>query len=146
MFLELFVRVVVLLWFVVEVGECILVFYVQDFDVFEKVDGFLVIVVDVVVEVVIQVGFLRICFMVIVVVEEVVEVGRLLFGVFWYFFVDFFDGMKEFVKKNGEFIVNIVLIENGRLVFGVVYVLVLGDFYWGGGLLVDLDLLGVVVD
>ena len=40
-------------------------------------------------------------------------------GRFW--LVDPLDGTKEFIKKNGEFTVNIALIENGRPVFGVVY-------------------------
>jgi 3'(2'), 5'-bisphosphate nucleotidase len=35
--------------------------------------------------------------------------------------VDPLDGTREFVKKNGEFTVNIALIEDGRPVLGVVY-------------------------
>jgi 3'(2'), 5'-bisphosphate nucleotidase len=46
---------------------------------------------------------------------------------FW--LVDPLDGTKEFIKRNGEFTVNIALIENGRPVLGVVYVPVLGDIY-----------------
>lgn len=38
-----------------------------------------------------------------------------------YFLVDPFDGTKEFIKKNGEFTVNIALIQNGESVMGVVY-------------------------
>lgn len=36
--------------------------------------------------------------------------------------IDPLDGTKEFIKKNGEFTVNIALIENGVPVLGVVYV------------------------
>lgn len=36
--------------------------------------------------------------------------------------IDPLDGTKEFIKKNGEFTVNIALIENGNPVLGVVYV------------------------
>lgn len=36
--------------------------------------------------------------------------------------VDPLDGTKEFVKKNGEFTVNIALIEDQKPVFGVIYV------------------------
>ncbi len=36
--------------------------------------------------------------------------------------VDPLDGTKEFVKRNGEFTVNIALIENGSPVLGVIYV------------------------
>lgn len=39
---------------------------------------------------------------------------------FW--IVDPLDGTKEFIKKNGEFTVNIALIEDGMPVLGVVYV------------------------
>lgn len=39
---------------------------------------------------------------------------------FW--IVDPLDGTKEFIKKNGEFTVNIALIESGKPVLGVVYV------------------------
>lgn len=48
---------------------------------------------------------------------------------FW--LVDPLDGTKEFIKKNGEFTVNIALIENGKAVFGVVFAPVLEVTYWG---------------
>ncbi|MEO8086047.1 MAG: 3'(2'),5'-bisphosphate nucleotidase CysQ [Bacteroidota bacterium] len=35
--------------------------------------------------------------------------------------VDPLDGTKEFIKRNGEFTVNIALVENGVSVFGVIY-------------------------
>ena len=47
---------------------------------------------------------------------------------FW--MVDPLDGTKEFVKRNGEFTVNIALIENGRSVMGVLLVPVTGKLYW----------------
>ena len=39
-----------------------------------------------------------------------------------YWLVDPLDGTKEFIKRNGEFTVNIALIENGEPVLGAVYV------------------------
>ncbi len=48
-----------------------------------------------------------------------------------YWLVDPLDGTKEFIKKNGEFTVNIALIENGRPVMGVVYAPVLKTIYYG---------------
>ena len=36
--------------------------------------------------------------------------------------VDPLDGTKEFIKKNGEFTVNIALVKNGRPVLGVIYI------------------------
>ena len=46
-----------------------------------------------------------------------------------YWLVDPLDGTREFVKRNGEFTVNIALIENGRSVMGVVYAPVLDVIY-----------------
>jgi 3'(2'), 5'-bisphosphate nucleotidase len=48
---------------------------------------------------------------------------------FW--LVDPLDGTKEFIKRNGEFTVNIALIEAGRPVLGVVYAPVLDVCYLG---------------
>jgi 3'(2'), 5'-bisphosphate nucleotidase len=49
---------------------------------------------------------------------------------FW--LIDPLDGTKEFIAKNGEFTVNIALIDQGRSVLGVVYAPVLDLLYWGG--------------
>lgn len=43
--------------------------------------------------------------------------------------VDPLDGTKEFVKKTGEFTINVALVEDGRPVLGVVHVPVLGRTY-----------------
>lgn len=48
-----------------------------------------------------------------------------------YWLVDPLDGTKEFVKRNGEFTVNIALIEDHRPVLGVVHVPVTGVSYVG---------------
>ncbi|MEM5528929.1 3'(2'),5'-bisphosphate nucleotidase CysQ [Gammaproteobacteria bacterium AS21] len=48
-----------------------------------------------------------------------------------YWLVDPLDGTKEFVSRNGEFTVNIALIDNGKAIFGVVYAPVLDQLYWG---------------
>jgi 3'(2'), 5'-bisphosphate nucleotidase len=53
-----------------------------------------------------------------------------------YWLVDPLDGTREFVKRNGEFTVNIALIERHRPVLGVVLAPVTGDAYvaeHGGG-------------
>lgn len=49
---------------------------------------------------------------------------------FW--MVDPLDGTKEFIKRNGEFTVNIALIENHVPTIGVVYVPVKDTLYLGG--------------
>ena len=48
-----------------------------------------------------------------------------------YWLIDPLDGTKEFIKRNGEFTVNIALIEDGAPVVGVVYVPVSGVLYQG---------------
>lgn len=45
--------------------------------------------------------------------------------------VDPLDGTKEFIKRNGEFTVNIALVENSVPVAGVIYVPVKKILYWG---------------
>lgn len=44
--------------------------------------------------------------------------------------VDPIDGTKEFIKRNGEFTVNIALIENQKPIAGVVLVPALGELYF----------------
>jgi 3'(2'), 5'-bisphosphate nucleotidase len=46
-----------------------------------------------------------------------------------YWLVDPLDGTREFIKRNGEFTVNIALIEDGVAVLSVVYVPVTGVTY-----------------
>ena len=48
-----------------------------------------------------------------------------------FFLVDPLDGTKGFVAKNGQFTVNIGLVENHKVIAGVIYVPVTGDVYWG---------------
>ena len=45
--------------------------------------------------------------------------------------VDPLDGTKEFIKRNGEFTVNIALVEDGTPVLGVIYVPVKQQLYYG---------------
>jgi len=48
----------------------------------------------------------------------------------YFWMLDPLDGTKEFVKKNGEFTVNIALIHQSSVVLGAVYTPVIGDLYW----------------
>ncbi|WP_269517840.1 3'(2'),5'-bisphosphate nucleotidase CysQ [Alteromonas sp. BMJM2] len=48
-----------------------------------------------------------------------------------YWLVDPLDGTKEFIKKNGEFTVNIALIEDGKPTMGIVYAPALNKSYVG---------------
>lgn len=49
----------------------------------------------------------------------------------WCWLVDPVDGTKEFVKRNGQFTVNIGLVENGVPIFGIVSIPVSGEIYYG---------------
>lgn len=49
----------------------------------------------------------------------------------YFWMVDPLDGTKEFIKKNGEFTVNIALIHEGKAVAGVLFSPVLGWLYSG---------------
>ncbi len=51
-------------------------------------------------------------------------------GCFW--LIDPLDGTKEFIARNGEFTINIALIEDGRCTLGVVYAPAIDALYWGG--------------
>lgn len=44
--------------------------------------------------------------------------------------VDPLDGTKEFIKRNGDFTVNIALVENGEVVLGVVGIPAHDEVYW----------------
>lgn len=61
----------------------------------------------------------------------------------WCFIVDPLDGTKEFVKRTGEFTVNIALSHKNRVVCGVVYVPVTKQLYYAskdnGAFLADSD-------
>jgi len=48
-----------------------------------------------------------------------------------YWLVDPLDGTKEFINKNGEFTVNIALIDGDKAIMGIVYVPVTGALYYG---------------
>ena len=48
-----------------------------------------------------------------------------------YWLIDPLDGTKEFIKKNGEFTVNIALVSYHQPVFGVVCAPALDMMYWG---------------
>ena len=58
--------------------------------------------------------------------------------------VDPIDGTKEFIKRNGEFTVNIALIENQIPIAGIIFAPVLGDLYFSeagvGSFKINIDL------
>lgn len=61
--------------------------------------------------------------------RDIAYKDRVSWDLFW--LVDPLDGTKEFVKRNGEFTVNIALIQQGTPLAGVIYVPVQDVLYFG---------------
>jgi len=127
-----------LLALAIAAGAKILEIYAEPFESAEKSDGSPVTAADAAAEEVILAGLERLFPGIPVVAEEAVEAGSLPAVSGRYFLVDPLDGTREFLKRNGEFTVNIALIENGVPVFGVVLAPALDEIYWGGALPADL--------
>ncbi|HEY8555398.1 MAG TPA: 3'(2'),5'-bisphosphate nucleotidase CysQ [Burkholderiales bacterium] len=121
-------------------GERILEVYATDFAVAEKQDESPVTAADERAEAVILPALAELTPDIPVVAEEAVAAGRVpqVGARFW--LVDPLDGTKEFIKRNGEFTVNIALIENGEPTLGVVLAPALQRLYAGsreGGAFVE---------
>lgn len=67
-----------------------------------------------------------------VIAEEAVAAGNAPQCGTRFFLVDPLDGSREFIARNGEFTVNIALIEDGAPVAGVVHAPALERVWWGG--------------
>ena len=74
--------------------------------------------------------------------REMAYSERAEWGAFW--MVDPLDGTKEFIKRNGEFTVNIALIEGGTPTMGVVYVPALKDLYFAAEGVGSFKIAGIV--
>ena len=61
--------------------------------------------------------------------KEIAYDDRKGFKRFWV--VDPLDGTKEFIKRNGEFTVNIALVEDHSPILGVVYTPCTGELFYG---------------
>ena len=115
-----------------DAGEAILAIYNTDFDVRRKDDASPVTEADEAAEAVILAGLARVSPDIPVIAEESVAAGHIpdvSGGRFW--LVDPLDGTKEFINRNGEFTVNIALIEHGHPVIGVVYAPAIGRMFCG---------------
>ncbi|HEX5739599.1 MAG TPA: 3'(2'),5'-bisphosphate nucleotidase CysQ [Hydrogenophaga sp.] len=117
-----------------QAGEAVMSVYVTDFEVHGKSDDSPVTEADRRAEAIITAALRRLTPDVPVVAEEAVSAGQQP-GLtpnpcFW--LVDPVDGTREFVGRNGEFTVNVALIEHGQPVLGVVQAPALGLLYAGG--------------
>ena len=106
-------------------GETIMEVYAQPFEVYTKDDESPVTQADlkasnIIKEVLKPTGLPFVS-------EEDLPPDRSKFGRYW--LVDPLDGTAEFVKRNGEFTVNIALIDNKRPVLGVIYAPVTGGLW-----------------
>jgi 3'(2'), 5'-bisphosphate nucleotidase len=102
-------------------GEAILAVYRTDFEVERKADESPVTQADLDAERIILDALRRITPAIPVIAEEEMSAGRVpdVGDRFW--LVDPLDGTREFLSRNGEFTVNIALVENRRPILGVVH-------------------------
>ena len=113
-------------------GEVVMEVYATDFDVSHKGDASPVTQADERAEAVITAALKALTPDIPVVGEEASSAGQTpeLGDRFW--LVDPLDGTKEFINRNGEFTVNIALVDRGQAVLGVVLAPALGVLYAGG--------------
>jgi 3'(2'), 5'-bisphosphate nucleotidase len=113
-------------------GEAILEVYKQDFSVIHKADDSPLTQADLASHVIIRDALAALTPEVPLLSEESADIDyHIRSGWSEYWLVDPLDGTKEFVNRNGEFTVNIALIQNNKAVAGVVYVPVSGVCYTG---------------
>ena len=118
----------------IHAGKPILEIYETDFEVREKDDDSPVTAADEAAERVILAELRRLAPDIPAVAEEQAAAGEIpeVSGrPFW--LVDPLDGTREFISRNGEFTVNIALIEDGEPVLGAVHVPARGVTYWSDG-------------
>lgn len=104
-----------------DAGQLIMEIYQSDFDVGKKGDASPVTEADQRAEILILKGLAEAEPELLVVAEESASDGKIPDHGPRFALVDPLDGTKEFINKNGEFTVNIAIIEHGRPVMGVVY-------------------------
>ena len=115
----------------VKAGDAVMEIYGSDFAVYEKDDMSPVTDADLKAEGIIFEGLNALTPDIPLIGEEHLAAGGmpdLSQSLFW--LVDPIDGTADFVKKNGEFTVNIALIKDDAPVFGVVYVPVRHALYY----------------
>jgi 3'(2'), 5'-bisphosphate nucleotidase len=109
----------------------IMTVYASDFAVNAKADLSPVTEADAMAEKVILQGLRHAWPNTPILAEEAAAAGKIPVLGKRFFLVDPLDGTKEFVSRNGEFTVNIALIENAKPIMGVVYAPATGHMFWG---------------
>ncbi|MBQ4852258.1 3'(2'),5'-bisphosphate nucleotidase CysQ [Pseudoalteromonas sp. MMG012] len=103
-------------------GEAIMPIYARDFAIDYKADESPITEADIAAHKVIVAGLQKLTPSTPILSEESAHIPwatRQTWDEYW--LVDPIDGTKEFIKKNGEFTVNIALIKDGKPVLGVVH-------------------------
>ncbi|WP_246263416.1 3'(2'),5'-bisphosphate nucleotidase CysQ [Parasphingopyxis algicola] len=112
-------------------GAAIDAVYRTDFDAEDKGDGSPVTAADTEAEAIIEAGLRAAQPDIPILAEEAASEGRIPELGDRFFLVDPLDGTREFVSRNGEFTVNIALIDHGRPISGVVYAPAIDKLYHG---------------
>ena len=117
----------------VKAGEEIMKIYndASDFSVESKADNSPLTIADKASNDVINVGLKNLDVIYPIISEENPDIEyevRKVYNRFW--LVDPLDGTKEFIKRNGEFTVNIALIDSGYPIMGVVYIPATEELYY----------------
>ena len=116
-----------------EAGEAAMTVYRTDFSVRGKADASPVTEADERAEAVILRRLAELTPEIPVISEEQAALGSIpaFDALFW--LVDPLDGTKEFIKRNGEFTINIALVDSRRPKLGVVFAPALGRLFAGAG-------------
>ena len=112
-----------------EAGKEILNIYSKKFKIFRKKDMSPVTIADLKSEKIIIKGLKKIFNKPIIFSEESYNKSKKKLKNFW--LVDPLDGTKEFIKKNGEFTVNIAFVKDNKPFFGIIYAPKLKKTYVG---------------
>lgn len=116
----------------IEAGRLVMDHYEAGASAREKADKSPVTDADEAAEHLILEGLARLCPGVPVVSEEAAAAGFIPDVDRTFFLVDPLDGTKEFIARNGEFTVNIALIDHGAAVLGAVYAPAFARLFTGG--------------
>ncbi len=114
---------------VLEAGRIEMAYYGSALDVHTKADASPVTVADQEAEAVLLKALALAAPSIPVVAEESSAAGFIPKTGRSFFLVDPLDGTKEFIKKNGDFTINIGLVDEGRPVYGLVYAPAMDQLY-----------------
>lgn len=119
--------------------ECLDIYKEDDFGIQFKADNSPVTRADLRVNDILTETLMRVTPEIPVVSEEANPsyVQRRGYHKFW--IIDPIDGTKEFIKKSGEFTINLGLVENGYPTFGIISIPTQGQIFYGGHEIEDPD-------